>query len=190
MGITDERPRPGVMPVLGFEWQFYYLGGPMGLGTQIGMFRDKAKAIIEMPEENENVRSAADDVIFWTIPVSLLAVYRFEMLADRFRIPIVPYAKGGVAYGFWLIKTSNGLAENSEGEKGRGGVWGWQFNAGGMLRLDFIERGTAKKLDALTGINHTYLFGEYQMLRLTNFGSDNAISVGDGTWFVGLAIEF
>jgi hypothetical protein len=190
MGVATRPPRPGLMPVLGFEWQFWYLGGPIGLGTQVGFFRDRANAILADPEPDENIRSGADNVTFMVIPVSMLLVYRFEMLADRYKIPLVPYAKGGAAYGFWQTRNSNGLSRDSRGNKGRGGVWGWQLNAGLMLRLDFIEPGTAKKLDNVTGINHTYLFAEYQLLRLANFGHPNAIAVGDGTWFAGFAIEF
>jgi hypothetical protein len=190
MGVATRAPRKGIMPVLGFEWQFWYAGGPIGLGTQIGFFRDKANAILANPEPDENIRSGADTVTFMVIPVSMLLVYRFELLADRWKIPLVPYAKGGAAYGFWQTRNSNGLSEDSRGNKGRGGVWGWQANAGLMLRLDFLEPGTAKKLDNLTGINHTYIFGEYQLMRLANFGHPNAIAVGDGTWFAGFAIEF
>ena len=190
MGETTRPPRKGLMPVLGFEWQFWYLGGPIGIGTQIGFFRDSARAILAQPEPGENIRSGADRVSFMVIPVSMLLVYRFELLADRWKVPLVPYAKGGAAYGFWQTRNSNGLSRDSRGNAGRGGVWGWQLNAGMMLRLDFIEPGTAKKLDNLTGINHTYIFAEYQLMRLANFGHPNAIAVGDGTWFAGFAIEF
>ena len=72
----------------------------------------------------------------------------------------------------------------------RGGVPGWQLNAGAMFRLDVLEPGTAKKLDSLTGINHTYVFGEYQLSRIANFGVGQVLDLGDNTWFAGLAIEF
>ena len=124
------------------------------------------------------------------VPLALTVGYRFELLADRFKVPLVPYAKGGLTYAFWWSRDGGEIAENMAGEKARGGTWGWQINAGGMLRLDFIEPGTAKKLDASTGINHTYLFGEYQLARITNFGQDDAVSLGDSTFFVGLAMEF
>lgn len=190
-GEAVDDPKPAVMPIIGFEWQFAYFGGPLGLGTQVGFFRDKAKALLSSPREDENVRSEADDVTFGVVPLSLLIVYRFELLADRFKVPLVPYAKAGAGYGVWWTKNGNGdVPTNRAGNKGVGGVWGWQLNAGGMLRLDFIERASAKRLDQTTGINHTYLFGEYQLNRLDNFGVGESISVGDSTWFAGLAIEF
>lgn len=183
-------PKNALMVAGAFEWQIVYLAGPLGLGLQVAFMRDKADALIADPA-GDNARSDADSVTFSVLPLALQAVYRFEYLADRFKVPLVPYAKAGPAYAFWWSKDGDGkISENDAGEKGRGGVWGFQINAGGMLRLDFIERGTAKTLDRTTGINHTYIFGEYQYSLIDNFGSGNAMSLGDSTWFGGLAIEF
>lgn len=192
LGAATGEAKVGVMPAFGFDWQFVYLGGPFGIGTQIAFFRDKARALIAEPNPGENVRSEADSTRFAMVPISLLASYRFELLADKFRwVPLVPYAKAGLTYAFWWTRDGSGdISENAAGQKGRGGVLGWQLNAGGMLRLDFIEPGTAKKLDRTTGINHTYVFGELQVSRLANFGAGNSIALGDTTWFVGLAMEF
>ncbi len=190
-GNAINEPKPAAMPVLAFDWQFVYLAGPLGLGTQVGFFRDKAQALITAPLDPTSLRSEADETRFAVIPVALLLSYRFELLADRLHVPLVPYAKAGLGYALYWTKSGSGnLSRNSRGDIGRGGVAGWQLNAGGMLRLDFIEPGTAKKLDQLTGINHTYIFGEYQLSRIDNFGIGQTISLGDSTWFAGLAIEF
>ena len=190
-GVVTGQPRKGVYSVLSFEWQFINLAGPLSLGTQLGYFRDSADALIDEPvADGESVRSSADQTNFHVIPVFVLVGYRFELLADRFKVPLVPYVRGGVGYGFWVEKKGGELAINDAGQKSRGGSWGWQANLGLMLRLDFIERASAVDLDRLTGINHTYLFGEWQFSRLDNFGADKAMSVGDDTFLVGLAIEF
>lgn len=190
-GAAIDGPKPFVMPVIGFDWQFVYLAGPLGLGTQVGFFRDKAQALVTEPGDPNQLRSEADQTTFTVIPLSLLLTYRFELLADRVGIPLVPYGKAGVAYAlFWNKSGSGNLARNSRGDIARGGVPGWQVNAGGMLRLDFIEPGTAKKLDRMTGINHTYVFGEFQLSRIDNFGRGQVLNLGDATWFAGLAIEF
>ncbi|MFO7565000.1 MAG: MXAN_2562 family outer membrane beta-barrel protein [Enhygromyxa sp.] len=196
-GRTDEtgqaigQPRKGVLSALSFEWQFYNLGGPFSIGTSIGYFRDSANALIDEPVmEGESTRSSADKTNFHVIPVTVLLGYRFELLADRFRVPLVPYVRGGVAHGFWIEKKGGELVTNDAGQQSRGSSWGWQVNLGLMLRLDFLERGTAIDLDRLTGINHTYIFAEWQFSRLDGFGSDKAMSVGDDTFLVGLAIEF
>lgn len=191
MGVTTKKPKLGVMPVIAFEWQIVYLGGPLGIGTQIGFFRDRADALLADPMGTENVRSSADKTTFGMVPLALLAVYRFELVADFYKVPLVPYVKAGLAYSFWWIKDgTKKVAVNEQGEKGRGGVVGWQLNPGVALRLDFIERNAAKKLDQATGINHTYVFGEFQLSRLRNFGVGNAIDLGDKTFLAGLAIEF
>ncbi len=191
LGVTTGQPRRGLYSVFSFEWQFYNIGGPLSLGTSIGYFRDRADALIAEPVgEGEPTRSTADSTVFHVVPVTLLLGYRFELLADRFRVPLVPYARGGVAHGFWLEKKGGEFVTNSAGQQSRGSSWGWQANLGLMLRLDFIERASAVDLDRLTGINHTYLFGEWQFSRLNNFGADTSMSIGDDTFLVGLAVEF
>lgn len=192
-GVANDDPRLGLMAKVGFEWQFYNLGGPFLVGTSVGFFQDRADALLASPDPNANsVRSPADRVRFNVVPLSLDVGYRFEMLADRFRVPLVPYAKGGLAYGFWWSRGgASGVTENDAGVKGRGGSIGWQASLGLMLRLDFLERGTARELDRATGINHTYIFGEYQFQGLDGFGGAlQKVSVGDDTFYLGLAIEF
>jgi hypothetical protein len=192
LGNAIGEPKDAVMVAGAFEWQIVYLAGPLGLGLQVAFMRDKANALIAEPvPEGEPVRSSADATTFSVLPLALQPVYRFELVADRWKVPLVPYVKAGLAYAFWWSKDGSGdISSNDAGEKGRGGTWGWQLNTGGMLRLDFLEPGTARAMDRTTGINHTYLFGEYQLSRVDGFGSNKSISLGDSTWFAGLAIEF
>ena len=203
-GVTNDRgeatgqPKKGFYGGVAFEYQIVNLLGPLGVGFQWSLFRDKAQALLAVPptDETQSVRSAADKTRFAVMPLALQVVYRFEFLADRFRIPLVPYAKAGVNYSFWWSKDGSGdisTIKDDAGkviDKARGGAWGFQTNVGGMLRLDFLERGEARNLDRITGINHTYLFGEWQFSRVNNFGRKNSINLGDSTWLVGLAIEF
>jgi hypothetical protein len=191
LGVANKLPRKRLFSVVGFEWQFFHAGGPLSLGFTVGYFGDTAQALIaDGVADGENVRSEADKTRFNIVPLTVLLGYRFELLADRFRVPLVPYARGGVGYGFWWERKGSSLAINDAGQKARGGSFGWQVNLGLMLRLDFIERGAAYDLDRSTGINHTYLFGEWQFSHLDGFGSDKAMSVGDDTFTVGLAVEF
>jgi len=205
-GETDEQgnatgePKKGFYGALAFEWQIVNIAGPLGLGFQWSMFRDSAYALIAKPptDKDASVRSTADSTRFAVMPLALQAVYRFELVADRFRVPLVPYVKAGLNYTFWWSKNGDGEITtirdpNNDSivlDRARGGAWGFQLNAGGMLRLDFLERGTARSLDRATGINHTYVFGEWQFSRVNNFGRKNSVSLGDSTWLIGLAIEF
>lgn len=203
-GVTNDRdeaigqPKKAFYGGVAFEYQIVNLAGPLGIGFQWSLFRDKAKALLAKPpaDESVSVRSDADNTRFAVMPLALQVVYRFEFLADRFRVPLVPYAKAGLNYSFWWSKNGSGdisTIKDDNGkviDKARGGAWGFQTNVGGMLRLDFLERGEARNLDRATGINHTYLFGEWQFSRVNNFGRKNSVSLGDSTWLIGLAIEF
>lgn len=191
-GVATKQPRAGLFSGVGFDWQFVHLAGPLSIGASVGFFRDRADAIVANPADDaETIRSPADKTGFTVIPITLVAGYRFELLADRAKVPLVPYIKGGLAYGIWRSTDGNGdVSENDAGEKGSGGSLGWQVQGGLMLRLDFLERGSSRTLDRVTGINHTYLFGEYQLSRLTGFGVGNRVDVGDDTWLLGLAMEF
>jgi len=200
-GRTDERgetigaPKSVVMPVLGFEWQIFNPAdiGPLALGISGGFMRDSAKALFADPpaEPDAPLRSEADSITFTAIPLALQAVFRLELLPDRLGVPLVPYAKGGLAYALWWSRNADRKLSRSEsGDKALGGVWGWQVNFGGMLRLDFLDVGSTRNLDRSTGINHTYIFGEYQLSRINNFGRAGSLGLGDSTWFAGLALEF
>lgn len=197
LGVTIGQPKASVYGALAFEWQITQkLAGPLGIGVQWSMARDKAFAPLAEPVEGEYVRSRADTVRFTVMPLALQAVYRFELLADKVRwVPLVPYVKAGVAYGFWWTKNGSGkIAVIKDGDqvvdRGRGGVWGYQLNLGMMLRLDFLDPGTARNFDRISGINHTYLVGEWQLTRLSNFGRKDSMNLGDSTWLLGLAMEF
>ncbi len=191
-GVAVGQPRDRLMTQLGFEWQFVNVGGPLSIGTSIGFFQARAQALlVQTQPADPTVRSDADRVRFSVMPFTLLLGYRFELLADRFKVPLVPYARGGLAYGIWWAGNGDGdVSVNDAGVKGRGGSAGWQVNLGMMLRLDFLEPSAAKALDSATGINHTYIMGEWQFSRMDGFGSlMNKVSVGDDTWYLGLAIE-
>ncbi|MCY1054225.1 MXAN_2562 family outer membrane beta-barrel protein [Nannocystis sp. SCPEA4] len=198
-GETIGGPKKSLYGAIAFEWQITQkLAGPLGIGVQWSMARDKALApLADGPDEDGFLRSRADTVRFTVMPIALQAVYRFELLADKVRwAPFVPYVKAGVAYGFWWTKNGNGniaVIKDGEGkvvDRGRGGVWGYQLNLGMMLRLDFLDPDTARRFDRVSGINHTYLVGEWQMTRLANFGRKDSMNLGDSTWLLGLAMEF
>jgi len=198
-GVTIGDPKKSIYGAIAFEWQITQkLAGPIGIGVQWSMARDKAFApLADGPDDEGFTRSRADTVRFTVMPVAVQAVYRFELLADKVRwAPFVPYVKAGVAYGFWWTKNGNGniaVIKDGEGkvvDRGRGGVWGYQLNLGMMLRLDFLDPGTARRFDRVSGINHTYLVGEWQLTRLSNFGRKDSMNLGDSTWMIGLAMEF
>ena len=55
----------------------------------------------------EGCTRSSDQTALNVLPFALEAVYRFDVLT-RWRIPIVPYLKGGVAYYLWWIESGSG----------------------------------------------------------------------------------
>ena len=175
------------------EWEVFQRFGTIAVGGAIGYYTNSAKTFIDTGN-GTTPSSTADRSAFDTtinlLPLSLLAIYRFDLPAVRWRIPLVPYAKIGLNYTFWWITKGNGDTSTFAGHKAAGGTFGWQFNLGGALLLDFIERHAAKALDTEIGINHTYLYFEFVYFAADGFGKSSALRVGDTTWVGGLALEF
>jgi hypothetical protein len=140
---------------------------------------------------------SGDQTALNVIPLSALFVYRFDLLANRYHIPLVPYFKLGLAYYIWIIEDGGGAgsialggAVGGQKQSGYGGTWGFVLHPGLALQLDFIERGVARTLYSETGINHTYLFVELNYANINGFGASNKLNLSDTMLNTGLAIEF
>ncbi len=57
------------------------------------------------------------------------------------------------------------------------------------LLLDVFEPKAARGFDIEMGVNHSYLFIEYQRLSLTNFGDAKALDLSDDILVFGLAFD-
>lgn len=128
------------------------------------------------------------------LPVSLDLVYRFNPLAEHYNFPLVPYGKVGVMYTFWWSYDGNGeVSEYTDAAgkttKGRGAVAGLHWTAGLRLLLDIFEPQAAKSFDMELGVNHSYLFAEYQSMSINNFGDGKALDLSDNVVFFGLAFD-
>ena len=168
------------------DYQFFHRFGSAAVGAQIGYFREGAYAYNVAGTDRTGDRTALT-----LVPTALQLVYRFDVGARRLGIPVVPYGKVGLSYTLWQITDANGdVARSDDGRKGRGGTPGWQAAGGVALLLDFIDPGSARALDADTGVNHTYLFAEIGRYEASGLGRKNALHVGDTTWVAGLMFEF
>ena len=159
--------------------------GSLGPAFSFGYTEMSAPATLSAPAtgisgENTNLE---------VFPMYLAAVLRVDVFLRDFKIPLVPYAKLGIATTLWRAFTDTGTS-NFDGKNGFGATWGEQFAIGGMLNLDWIDPRAAGELDTSTGINHTYLFGEWMFANLDNFGSSSGLRVGTNTFAGGLAFEF
>jgi len=178
--------RSGLMTELEFDWQALNIYvGTLAIGGSIGVFHQTAKAF----NEGTCTRSE-DETGLWLLPITAMVVLRFDILANRWSIPLVPYFKAGITYSIWVATDANGIATANDGSAGSGGTFGTRLGGGLMLRLDWIEPQTARTFDNEFGGNHSYLFFEYYWAWVDNFGSGHRMNVGDATWVAGLALEF
>ena len=92
------------------------------------------------------------------IPITADATLKLDVLNEQI---IVPFGRAGGDYAMW--KENWYLPDGSNDESKRtGGKLGWHWAAGGLLRLDPLDRSAAEALEASSGIDNTYLAVEYR----------------------------
>ena len=62
-------------------------------------------------------------------------------------------------------------------------------NIQGVL-LDVFEPSAAQTFDQEVGVNNSYLYADFFLARVDQFGKRNKLDLSDITWTVGLAVEF
>jgi hypothetical protein len=199
--MPPHEPSPKLLTQVEFDFQFLHRHGSLGVGATLGIynrwthsfnFADSATgASCVVP----NCQRSGDVTNLWILPMSLLAVYRWDWLALRYKVPLVPYFKIGLAYYIWWITTGSGGVStftdiNGKKQDGAGGTFGWVLNPGISFLLDVIDPPAAKTMDAEIGINHTYLFIELNYADISGFGAANKMVLSDTTFNAGIAFEF
>ena len=195
------RPPGRLLTTLEFDWQIWRPFGSIGLAASVGIMHRYTRAFQYDPFGGSctvpSCTRSSDEAGLNVMPFALEAVYRFDVLAERWRIPIVPYFKGGIAYYLWWMTDGRGdLATNmaslpdGSADRAIGGTFGLVMHPGIALQLDVIDQSAAQTMDAELGINHTYLFVEMHYAWITGFGSDSKINLSDLTWNAGISFEF
>jgi hypothetical protein len=161
--------------------------GP-GLSAGITQMTARAKRAGTQDDSGENTSLSI-------YPMYAVAVLRVDFFQRELRIPLVPYVKGGVGLAFWRASNDAGTSEIKDAagnatSRGLGHTWGTHFAVGVALHLNAFDPTSARNLDETTGINNTYLFGEYMMSDLKGIGQQNVLFVGTRTFLGGLAFEF
>ncbi|WP_437679940.1 MXAN_2562 family outer membrane beta-barrel protein [Sorangium sp. So ce131] len=157
--------------------------GAIGPGLGWGYTSASGKGFEDGTEDRSE-----EDTSLTIMPMHLSAVIRFDELMRRTGVPVVPYAKGGLGMGLWYAGKASG-GDEQDGVAGEGITWGTHFAFGAMLALNWLDRRSASQLDESTGINHTYLFGEWMFANLDGLGSRPQMHVGSSTWVLGLALD-
>jgi hypothetical protein len=200
--FTMPRPgvSPGVLTTLEFDWQFWQKFGSLAVGVSLGIYRKTTHEFL-FPNNDPTLSCtvgsctrSGDTTALTIVPAELLIIYRLDVLALRYRVPLVPYFKFGLAYGAWFIQNGAGgiphVDINGQRLDGYGGSFGLGVHPGLAFMLDVIDPGTARVMDAELGINHTYLFCELNYLWLNGFGASNRLNVGSTAVNAGLGFEF
>ncbi len=138
--------------------------------------------------------SSADTTTLSMVPLSIDVVYRYDVLAKRYKFPLIPYAKAGLVYGLWWMENGLGnlsryTAADGTSSKGMGGTGGVQGTIGIRLLLDVFEPQAASSFDIEMGVNHSYLFAEMRALSLNDFGSKKSIDLSANIFYMGLAFD-
>jgi hypothetical protein len=121
------------------------------------------------------------------IPMYAVGVLRVDYLVDNTVVPLAPYAKLGFGWAFWWSEIG-GEVDEVDGDKARGTSIGYQGALGLAIALDWLDAESSSSFDAMSGVNHSYIFGELYMSSLDGFGGDQ-LQLGTTTWFVGIAME-
>jgi hypothetical protein len=187
--IFGNKRRP--MWQLEFDWEVFQEFGTLALGGVVGYYKENASACVQSAlTTTGECQPSGDNTSLRLIPLAALVVYRFDVLAEQWKIPLVPYGKAGLNYTIWTITDGNGNIPSAGGGHGQGGTMGWQASVGLALQLDFLDPSTARGFDSDSGVNHTYAFFELDTIQSSGLGTKNALHVGDNTWFAGLMFEF
>jgi hypothetical protein len=164
----------------GWSYTVYYGYGSAEVGVQAGYFSRAGYGQLPSGEPS------ADRTTFRTIPTSLTATYRFDWLADRYRIPFAPYGRLSLdRYNWWVTDGSGKTTE-------KGATMGWSAGGGLAFLLDVVDPGLARELDRDSGINHSYLFAEVRKTWIDDFGSSKSWSLSDNqaSWSFGLLFVY
>jgi MYXO-CTERM domain-containing protein len=173
---------------LNLDWRIWHGFGELGAGFGVGRWSHEGTALLaDGTASNDKTRMTM-------IPLTLDVVYRFDILAERYEFPIVPYIRAGGVYSIWWMldgvdNISSYTTKAGKSVKAVGATGGLEGTLGLRLLLDVFEPGAARSFDIEMGVNHSYLFAEVQKLWLNDFGSSKSINLSDTVIAFGLAFD-
>jgi hypothetical protein len=174
-----------LMTQIEFDYEILKKVGTLAVGGAIGYSLAKGNGLLR------DGTKSTDKSKFNTVPLSASLIYRFDYLAQRFKIPLVPTFKAGIdCYVWWTTNGQGKISKSSDGLTGRGATFGGHASLGLMLLLDFMAPMMAQTFDAELGVNNTYLFFEYTWSWINDFGSGKSIILSNDNVLAGLAFEF
>ena len=175
----------GLLMMVEMDLQFYRgVVGSLAIGGGLGFMSMDGKSID--PDSGEQ---PGDQTTFELLPTQVSLVYHFDVMAQRWNIPFVPFAKvGGDYWAWWILDSGSDLAR-VDGDKAMGGTYGMHFSGGLKFLLDSIDPSSAQTFDHEMGVNNSYLMFEYQSATVNDFGGDKSFNLGGDAFLFGLAFE-
>jgi hypothetical protein len=176
-------------------------GHQLAVGGTVGYLNKTAHAYVNgsLPTDPNRMRSPGDENTFRLIPFALTATYRLTYLDDQWGVPVVPYARAGLAYYAWWVKAPNGgnafvcdggsTGATCPHNEAAGASLGATGTIGLSIRGERLDAQATKSMRE-SGIAHAGFFVELSLAKVDGFGSSKKLSVGDSTWFGGLDFEF
>ncbi len=190
-----------ILPMIDFERIIWQGQGAVAIGASIGYLSKTAHAYQDMttPGDPNRPRSEGDTTSFSLVPFALTVVYRATQLDDDYGIPIVPFARLGLAYDVWWVRapsgdfaqvcSNGGMEPDCSQNLARGASMGITGEIGITVRAERIDTDAARSMRE-GGLLHAGFFAEYQLAKVDGFGSSTKLAVGDNTWFGGVSFDF
>jgi hypothetical protein len=170
-----------------FDWQSWRMPHVGTLGVGLGWGYTQMSATNLIPEGGDTSQNAliSQESSLHIMPFYGVGVLRVDTFARNFHIPLVPYAKFGLAYALWWVTDGIDTATNDAGVKGKDDSLGLHAAVGGMFLLDILEPSVARSADADGGVNNSYIFFEWAV---SDYGGKQ-MNVGSNSWVTGLTFE-
>jgi hypothetical protein len=187
-----------ILPMLDVDRILWSRMGQVGVGLSVGYMQKRARTFAFGSEPGADRPRAADENKFRLVPMAVTATYRFTWFDDNYGVPVVPYARAGLAYYLWWVSvngsvasacTEQGAMPPCDTTKALGASLGVTGSIGLAIRAERIDASTALSMQA-SGIQHAGIYAELSLAKVDGFGSDTKLSVGDATWFAGVNFEF
>lgn len=149
------------------------------IGMGVGFFQELGSQI------NSADGSSTDEHIMLTMwPLNVDAALKLDVLHEQ---PLVPYVRAGADMWLWTENWGSRFGGEIPYEKLSGGKGGWHWAVGGMVLLDFLDRKTADRVEAVSGINDTFFVVEY---RKTQMFATDGLDLGSTELSFGLKLDF
>lgn len=180
---------PMLMGEAELEYEVFKKFGTVSFGIAAGYAEKygRAKAVTSSTGVTTAVTQTQSTGIK-VVPLKALATYRFDLLLDKYDIPLVPFVKAAFVAMPWFI-TNGPDIEIAEGLRGEGVKMGFAGTLGLALCLDFLDKRLARDFDTSLGVNHTYLFGEVTLQEVFDAVSSGP-DFSSRHWMFGLGFEF